>query len=121
MTRPLSLGTEAFAKMQQYVTRRALLRAGVGGAAGLGLAGLSGQMRRQPARAAQDAVCDGAEVTISYGLWDAAQLPGVEAQIAAFNALHPNITIEPQIVPWSDYWTKLQTSVAGVRPTTSSG
>ncbi len=113
MTRPLSLGTEAFAKMQQYVTRRALLRAGVGGAAGLGLAGLSGQMRRQPARAAQDAVCDGAEVTISYGLWDAAQLPGVEAQIAAFNALHPNITIEPQIVPWSDYWTKLQTSVAG--------
>lgn len=113
MTRPLSLGSEAFSKLQHYVTRRALLRAGAGGAAGLGLASLGGQMGRQRARAAQDAVCDGAEVTISYGIWDAAQLPGVEAQMAAFNAVHPNITIEPQIVPWDDYWTKLQTGVAG--------
>ena len=37
----------------------------------------------------------------------------VEQQIAAFKELHPNITIEPQVVPWYDYWTKLQTGVAG--------
>ena len=36
-----------------------------------------------------------------------------EAQAAAFRESHPNITIEPQLVPWDDYWTKLQTSVAG--------
>lgn len=113
MTRPRTLGNDAFAKLQQYVTRRSLLRAGAGGAAGLGLAALGSQSRPARARAAQDAVCDGAEVTISYGIWDAAQRPGVEAQIAAFNAIHANITIEPQIVPWDDYWTKLQTGVAG--------
>lgn len=113
MTRPRTLGNDAFAKLQQYVTRRSLLRAGAGGAAGLGLAALGSQSRSTRARAAQDAVCDGAEVTITYGIWDAAQLPGVEAQIAAFNAIHANITIEPQIVPWDDYWTKLQTGVAG--------
>ena len=37
----------------------------------------------------------------------------VEAQIAAFNVHFPNIKVEPQIVPWADYWTKLQTAVAG--------
>jgi multiple sugar transport system substrate-binding protein len=74
---------------------------------------MTGQMRRGRARAAQDAVCGGEAVTITYGFWDAAQRPGIEAQIAAFNAHHPHITVEPQIVPWDDYWTKLQTSVAG--------
>jgi multiple sugar transport system substrate-binding protein len=113
MTRPRSLGSEAVAKMQRYLSRRALLRSSARGAAGLGLATLAGQSLRQPARAAQDAVCGGENVTLTYGFWDAAQRPGVEAQIAAFNALHPHITIEPQIVPWDDYWTKLQTSVAG--------
>lgn len=113
MTRPRSMGSEAFAKLQQFVSRRALLRASARGAAGLGLAALSGQMRRGQASAAQDAICGGEEITITYGFWDAAQRPGIEAQIAAFTELHPNITIEPQIVPWDDYWTKLQTSVAG--------
>ena len=111
MTRPLSLGNGAFAKLQQYVNRRTLLRAGAGGAASLGLAALGGQSR--DARAAQEAICGGEEITLTYGFWDDAQRPAVEQQIAAFKALHPNITIEPQVVPWDDYWTKLQTGVAG--------
>ncbi|MGH2613802.1 MAG: ABC transporter substrate-binding protein [Thermomicrobiales bacterium] len=113
MTRPLSLGSEAFARLQQYVSRRAVLRAGAKGAAGLGLAALSGQMSGPRTRAAQDAVCGGEEITITYGFWDAAQQPAVEQQIAAFKELRPNITVEPQVVPWDDYWTKLQTGVAG--------
>ncbi|MCO5217697.1 MAG: sugar ABC transporter substrate-binding protein [Thermomicrobiales bacterium] len=56
---------------------------------------------------------DGEEVTISYGIWDSAQQAGVEEQIAAFNAVQPNITVEIQLTPWSDYWTKLQTAVSG--------
>jgi multiple sugar transport system substrate-binding protein len=56
---------------------------------------------------------DGEEVTISYGIWDSAQQAGIEQQIAAFREVQPNITVEIQLTPWSDYWTKLQTAVAG--------
>src|SRR5829696_4632531 len=108
-----TIGNEALTKLKTFLSRRALLGASVKGAAGLGLAAAAGQSRRERARAAQDAICGGEETTISYGFWEAAQRPGVEQQIAAFKELHPNITIEPQVVPWSDYWTKLQTGVAG--------
>ena len=113
MTRDVQMGSEAYAMLQKFVTRRSLLRSGARGAAGLGLATLGGRTSTRSTRAAQDAVCGGEEITITYGTWDAAQLPAVEAQIAAFNEVHPNITVEPQVVPWDDYWTKLQTSAAG--------
>ena len=35
-----------------------------------------------------------------------------EELIAAFEAEHPNITIEPQYTDWAGYWDKLSTSVA---------
>ena len=56
---------------------------------------------------------NGEEVTITYGFWDTAQEAAIAAQIEAFKAVQPNITVEQQIVPWADYWTKLQTGVAG--------
>ncbi|MCC6315474.1 MAG: sugar ABC transporter substrate-binding protein [Thermomicrobiales bacterium] len=62
---------------------------------------------------AQDTGYGGESVTLSYGLWDAAQKPGIDKQIAAFNQQFPNIKVEPTIVPFDDYWTKLQTGVAG--------
>ena len=105
------MGNEALTKLQTFLSRRALLRTGAGAAAGLGLAARGVQPRRS--RAAQEAICGGEEITITYGFWDDAQRPAVEQQIAAFKELHPNITIEPQVVPWDDYWTKLQTGVAG--------
>src|SRR5215213_1049974 len=107
------IGNEALTKLNTFLSRRALLGASVKGAACLGLAAAAGQSRRDRALAAQDAICGGEETTITYGFWEAAQRPGVEQQIAAFKELHPNIIIEPQVVPWSDYWTKLQTGVAG--------
>src|SRR5215213_3101618 len=107
------IGNEALTKLNTFLSRRALLGASVKGAACLGLAAAAGQSRRERALAAQDAICGGEETTITYGFWEAAQRPGVEQQIAAFKELHPNIIIEPQVVPWSDYWTKLQTGVAG--------
>jgi multiple sugar transport system substrate-binding protein len=55
----------------------------------------------------------GEEATVTYGFWDTAQEPAIDTQIAAFKELFPNITIEKQIVPWADYWTQLQTAVAG--------
>lgn len=113
MTRSHLPGEAAFTKLQRYATRRSLLQGTAKGAAGLGLATLAANLGWQTSRAAQDAVCDGAQSNITYGIWDAAQKPGVDAQIAAFNAKNPNISVEVQIVPWDDYWTKLQTGVAG--------
>ncbi|HEV2528758.1 MAG TPA: sugar ABC transporter substrate-binding protein [Thermomicrobiales bacterium] len=55
----------------------------------------------------------GEEATLTYGFWDTAQEPAIDEQIAAFNAVYPNITIEKQIVPWANYWTQLQTAVSG--------
>ena len=63
---------------------------------------------------AQDATpYAGEEVTITYGFWDTAQEEAINAQIEAFKVHFPNITVEPQIVPWADYWTQLQTAVGG--------
>src|SRR5688572_10992281 len=53
------------------------------------------------------------QVTITYAIWDNNQLPAHEQIIAAFEAEHPNINVEPQVVPWGNYWDKLQTAVAG--------
>lgn len=58
----------------------------------------------------------GEEATITYGFWDTSQEPAIDEQIAAFNAVFPNITIEKQIVPWANYWTQLQTAVSGGAP-----
>jgi len=107
------MGSEALAMLNTLMNRRGLLRGGAAGAAGLGLAALGGQANVDRVQAAQDAVCGGEEIKLTYGFWDDAQRPAVEQQIAAFKELHPNITIEPQVVPWDDYWTKLQTGVAG--------
>ena len=53
------------------------------------------------------------QVTITYAIWDNNQLPAHEQIIAAFEADHPNIHVDAQVVPWGNYWDKLQTAVAG--------
>lgn len=52
-------------------------------------------------------------VTIRYGVWMSEQLDGIKAQIAAFEKKYPNIKVKLEHVPWEDYWTKLQTMMAG--------
>ena len=93
--------------LKDRLSRRSLMAAG--GASAVALSGLARE-GTAGARAAQEA---GGKATISYGFWDSAQQEAVEAQIAAFNVHFPDITVEPQITPWEDYWAKLQTSVAG--------
>src|SRR6478609_2430037 len=89
-------------------SRRSVLAA-AGGASALALAGLP-RMGTARAQATPDASL---EASITYGYWDASQQKAVEAQIKAFNEAMPDVEVEPQIVPWADYWTKLQTAVAG--------
>jgi multiple sugar transport system substrate-binding protein len=63
--------------------------------------------------AAQATPYAGEKATVTYGFWDSAQEKAIKSQIEAFKTHLPEITVEPQIVPWADYWTKLQTAVAG--------
>ncbi|NLG98559.1 MAG: sugar ABC transporter substrate-binding protein [Chloroflexi bacterium] len=53
------------------------------------------------------------QVTITYAIWEQMQVEAHEQIIAAFEAKHPDINVELQLVPWSEYWNKLQTSLAG--------
>jgi multiple sugar transport system substrate-binding protein len=88
------------------LSRRSLIAA-AGAASAVALTGIP------RVSAAQATPYGGEEATISYGFWDSAQEAAIKDQIEAFKAVQPNITVEPQIVPWADYWTKLQTAVAG--------
>src|SRR5687767_13825096 len=52
-------------------------------------------------------------VTLSYAVWDVNQVPVMEELAAAFTREHPNITINVQMTPWDNYWTKLRAAVTG--------
>lgn len=50
--------------------------------------------------------------TITYGLWDQAQVDAIEDSLEGFNELYPNITVNLSVTPFSEYWTKLQTQAS---------
>lgn len=52
-------------------------------------------------------------VTITFAFWDTNQEPGMKAIAEAYMAEHPNVTVETQVTPWSEYWTKLEASAMG--------
>ena len=56
---------------------------------------------------------DSGPVTISYGIWDDTFKPFMDEIIAAFEERNPDIRVDLQIVPWSNYWDKLQTALTG--------
>ncbi|MFF1353289.1 ABC transporter substrate-binding protein [Streptomyces sp. NPDC058297] len=55
----------------------------------------------------------GGRTTISYGIWDQAQLAGMQQIVKAFEAKNPDISVDIQLTPWSSYWTTLRTSMRG--------
>lgn len=50
--------------------------------------------------------------SITYGLWDQAQVEAIEDSIAGFNEQYPNIEVNLSVTPFSEYWTKLQTQAS---------
>ncbi len=54
-----------------------------------------------------------AKVTLSYAVWDKNQVPIMEELASTFTKSHPNITVNVQLTPWDDYWTKLKAAVTG--------
>jgi multiple sugar transport system substrate-binding protein len=65
------------------------------------------------APAAEPTAASAEPVTITYALWQSDQVATHEQIIAAFEAQHPNINVEIQLVPWAEYWNKLLTAQAG--------
>lgn len=53
----------------------------------------------------------GEPVVLKFYLWDQNMLDGVVRRQAMVTEANPNITFENTVLPWSDYWTKLQTSL----------
>ncbi len=49
------------------------------------------------------------KASITYGLWDKNQVSAIEENIDAFNEIYPNIDVNVNVTPFSEYWTKLQT------------
>ncbi|MGN6030956.1 MAG: ABC transporter substrate-binding protein [Thermomicrobiales bacterium] len=114
------------ASISSLATRAASRRAVVKGAAASAAmaafgatalrAGAQGTPEASPAASPAVAAItpyNGEEAKVTYGFWDTAQESAIDEQIKAFTAAFPKITIEKQIVPWADYWTQLQTAVAG--------
>ncbi len=67
----------------------------------------------QPKESPTQPPAQAAQVTITYAIWEQMQVDAHQQIIAAFEAQHPNIKVDLQLVPWSEYWNKLQTAQAG--------
>lgn len=52
---------------------------------------------------------DSGATTLSYGLWDANQLPAYEQCAADFQKKNPDITVNVEQLGWDDYWNKINT------------
>lgn len=52
-------------------------------------------------------------VTLTYSIWDKNQQPGMEAIAKAFHEKNPNITVNVEVTPWDQYWTKLDAGASG--------
>ena len=48
---------------------------------------------------------------ITYALWDESQKPVFDQIVAKFEETNPDIDVEVQLTPWSDYWTKLDAAM----------
>lgn len=56
---------------------------------------------------------EGGRVELSYALWNQDQAPVMEQLAAQYEQTHPNVDVSIQVTPFTDYFTKLQTAIAG--------
>lgn len=54
---------------------------------------------------------EGGDVTLTYGVWS--QDETMQQLIDAFEDENPGITVDLQVNPWTEYWTKLQVGAQG--------
>ncbi|NRD25130.1 sugar ABC transporter substrate-binding protein [Frigoribacterium sp. VKM Ac-2836] len=59
-----------------------------------------------------EAAPDDLSASITYGVWDQAQVAAIDANLEGFNELYPNIDVSVNVTPYADYFTKLQTQAS---------
>ncbi|MER5430210.1 sugar ABC transporter substrate-binding protein [Streptomyces sp. NPDC002588] len=79
----------------------------VGAATGALLLGLT------TACGSSDGASSDGTVTLRYAIWDAVQKPALQKSIDAFEKAHPKIKVKIELNAWAQYWSKLQTQLAG--------
>ena len=50
---------------------------------------------------------------ITYAIWDQIQQPGMKELADEFMKENKNINVKVQVIPWDQYWTKLEASANG--------
>lgn len=55
----------------------------------------------------------GEKVNLTYVTWNENQKDSIQATIDAFEEENPDITVDLQITPWGEYWTKLEAAAEG--------
>lgn len=63
--------------------------------------------------AAKEAAAKEISGEIRHAFWDVAQQPYLEACIAEFNKIYPDVKITLEPNTWNDYWTKLEAAATG--------
>ncbi|MDT0157121.1 sugar ABC transporter substrate-binding protein [Microbacterium sp. ARD32] len=49
---------------------------------------------------------------LTYAVWDQNQVAAIKANLEGFNESYPNISVNVDVTPYGDYWTKLQTQAS---------
>lgn len=53
------------------------------------------------------------KTVLTMACWDDNQVKAMKQIGEAYTKANPNVTIEPQVTTWTEYWTKLEASVTG--------
>lgn len=56
---------------------------------------------------------DAEEVNLTFATFSPDQEPAIRQILDVFEEENPGVTVDIQIIPWTDYWSTLQTSTAG--------
>ena len=56
---------------------------------------------------------DSEKVKVRYAFWDQNYVPAFEEMKKEFELLNPDIIVESEIVPWAQYWAKLEAGATG--------
>jgi hypothetical protein len=78
-------------------------------------AGLTGTLLEACGGSSGGSSSSSGPVTLTYGWWSNGPTKdnSMLAWVKEFESAHPNIKVKPEILPWANYWSKLQTTVAG--------
>ncbi|MDR0884849.1 MAG: sugar ABC transporter substrate-binding protein [Clostridiales Family XIII bacterium] len=53
------------------------------------------------------------EVTLKFAVWDTSEAPGMKAIAEAFHEQNSNVKVDVEVIPWDQYWTKMEAASTG--------